>query len=183
MHTLVLNQSYMPINCVPAVRALKWVLSGRVEVVEEYEGVEVFSAALEAFAVPSIVRFSHRIVGMFRRGVKFNRKNVWLRDKQKCQYCGHRVALDDFEFEHVIPKSQGGKTRWENIVVACTGCNQRKRNRTPEQAGMRLLQRPVRPKHLPGTFIPKRGLDLATAPESWQDYVGSYLYWNTKLTE
>jgi len=173
----------MPINCVPWHRALKWVLSGRVEVVEEYDGAEVFSAALEAFAVPSIVRFTHRIVGVFRRGVKFNRKNVWLRDKRTCQYCGNRVALDDFEFEHVIPRSQDGKTRWENIVVACTGCNQRKRNRTPEQAGMKLLRPPERPKRLFGGFLPKKGLDRATTPSSWQDYVGSYLYWNTALTD
>ena len=116
--TLVLSNSYLPISRVPWQRAITWVVLGRAEIVEKYDNAVVRSA-YEVFPMPSVVRFLHSVVGLFRKGVKFNRKNVWLRDKGRCQYCGDKVGLSEFTFDHVIPQSQGGKTKWDNIVVSC----------------------------------------------------------------
>lgn len=181
METLVLDASYQPINRVSWQEAFRLIFTGRAEIVETYTD-RIIRSARQAFPMPSIVRFVRMVKNVFRRGIRFNRKNVYLRDKGRCQYCGHRVPSNDFEFEHVIPKSQGGRTRWENIVVACTPCNQKKRNRTPERAGMRILSKPVRPKFLPGAgsscLVWGEGM-----PETWKDYLRSVHYWNDTLEE
>lgn len=181
MDTLVLNQGYMPINRVSWQTALGYVLSGRAEVIEEYDDWIVRSVQ-EIFPVPSVVRFVTKMAGFFRRGVKFNRKNVWLRDKGKCAYCGTRCALADFTFDHVVPRKQGGKTQWENIVVSCWPCNQKKEGRTPRQANMHLRVTPGRPKHLPGITMPA-GAYNAGMPDSWKDYLSTVSYWHGKLDE
>ena len=118
------------------------VFAGRAEIVETYSG-RVIRSAREVFPMPSIVRFVRRVTYAFRGGVKFNRKNLYLRDKGSCQYCGERVPSNAFDFEHVIPKARGGRTRWDNVVVACIPCNQLKGNRTPQEAGMRRRTKPV----------------------------------------
>lgn len=186
MDTLVLAHTYLPIGRVPWQRALTWVLTGRVQVLEEYEGWEVHSA-YEVFPVPSVVRFVRAVKDVYQkvfgRGVKFNRKNVWLRDRGCCQYCGIKVPLSEFTFDHVLPRKEGGGTRWENIVVACQSCNQKKRDRTPQDAKMKLLTTPVRPKSLPGSRFPPSMHEGGNMPESWKDYIGSYLYWNQPLIE
>lgn len=179
MDTLVLSHSYQPIMRVPWQRAIGLVLSGRVEVLEEYEDRQIRSTR-SAFPMPAVIRFIQKVVGFFRRGVKFNRRNVWLRDKGHCQYCARKVSLSEFTFDHVTPKSQGGKTCWENIVVSCLACNGRKEDRTPTQAHMVLKNVPVRPKSLPGS-------DLSMTwgegmPSSWKDYLGSVQYWHGTLT-
>lgn len=179
MDTLVLSDSFMPIQRVSWKRAITWVVSGRAAVVEEYDD-RVIRSPSQVFPMPSVIRFLHRVVGLFRRGVKFNRKNVWLRDKGKCQYCGERVSQNKFTFDHVVPRDQGGTTKWQNIVVSCSTCNQRKSNQTPEQAGMILRTKPVCPKSLPGKSFPMFTWD-DDMPQSWRDYLGSYQYWNTKL--
>jgi len=178
MDTLVLNSSYMPINRVSWREALSCIFSGRAEVVEEYEDRTVRSPST-VFKVPSIIRFLSRAVGFFRRGVKFNRNNVYLRDKGSCQYCGKKVTRSGFTYDHVIPRSQGGKTKWDNVVVACLPCNQRKRDRTPAQAGMSLLNKPVRPRSLPGN--PAQLVWENSMPSSWKDYVGTVSYWHDRL--
>jgi 5-methylcytosine-specific restriction endonuclease McrA len=176
--TLVLSAQYSPLARVSWQRALTWALTGRVEILEEYEDRVVRSPS-QVFAVPSVVRFLKKVVGYFRRGVKFNRKNVWLRDKSTCQYCGHKVSLTDFTFDHVLPRRMGGKTSWENIVVACYDCNQKKQDRTPQQAKMRLLHEPVQPKNLPGGDVSL--LVGSSIPDSWKDYLGSLSYWQSTL--
>ncbi len=182
MDTLVLNAAYQPLRRVSWQEAFRLVFTGRVEVVESYAD-RVVRSAREVFPVPSVVRFVRMVVeSVFHRGVKFNRRNVYLRDKGRCQYCGERVPSTDFEFEHVIPRSQGGHTRWANIVVACTACNRRKGNRTPAQAGMRLRIRPVRPRSLPGTGSAGLAWDEGM-PHSWRDYLRSVRYWHATLEE
>lgn len=149
------------------------IFSGRAEIVEEYADRLVRSAR-KTFKVPSIIRFLSKASTVFRRkGVKFNRKNVYLRDRGACQYCGRNVAMADFTFDHVIPKSHGGMTKWSNIVVACTKCNHRKADRTPEQAKMHLLSVPRAPKTLPGAQ--RHMVWSEPMPESWRDYFGSIL--------
>lgn len=179
MDTLVLSFTYTPLARIPWHRAITLVMQGRAEVVEEYEDRQVRSAR-DVFPMPSVVRFLTKVAGYFRRSVKFNRKNVWVRDKGTCQYCGHKVSMRSFTFDHVVPQSHGGKTVWENIVVACGECNQKKRDRTPQQAKMFPLTDPVRPKSLPTTdLLTLWGGDI---PETWKDYLGSIQYWHGTLT-
>ncbi|MCP3958032.1 MAG: HNH endonuclease [bacterium] len=181
METLVLNAAYQPVNRVSWQEAFRMVFTGRAEIVETYTD-RVIRSAREVFPVPSIVRFVRKVTYVFRGGVKFNRKNLYLRDKGRCQYCGDRVPSNAFDFEHVIPKAQGGRTRWENIVVACIPCNQRKGNRTPSQAGMRLRSKPMRPRFLPGagsaSLIWSEGM-----PRTWRDYLHSVRYWHVALED
>ena len=81
--------------------------------------------------------------------IKFNRRNIFLRDENRCQYCGHKFPTHQLSLDHVMPRSQGGGTNWENIVCACLTCNVRKGGRTPGQAGMRLFRKPSKPKRSP----------------------------------
>ena len=173
---LVLSFAYQPVTRVNWTKAITWVLSGRVEVLEEYED-RVIRSPNQVFPMPSVIRFVRKVAGFFRRGAKFNRKNIWTRDKGRCQFCGDHVSLAEFTFDHVIPRNQGGKTCWENIVVCCPGCNVAKRDRTPAQARMRLLSQPVRPKSLPGENM----VFLGGMPDSWKSYLASVAYWDGAL--
>jgi len=179
MDTLVLDQSYMPINRIPWRDAVSMLLRGRAEVIEEDDSRHVTCGQF-SWGMPSIIRTLYHLAGSVRRGVKFNRKNLYFRDHGKCQYCGCKVAMDDFEFEHVIPKGQGGTTCWENIVASCTKCNQFKRNRTPHQAGMTLLSKPTKPKASTGSLLMILK-DTANIPRSWRDYLVSIGYWTVGL--
>lgn len=175
----MLYSNYMPCQTVPWQRALTWVVTGHAQVLEEYDDWEVHSA-FQTFTVPSVIRLVKTVAGYFKRGVKFNRKNVWTRDKGTCQYCGTAVSQSEFTFEHVIPRKLGGQTTWENIVVACHPCNQKKKDRTPAQAGMKLLSKPVRPRAL--ASAPVRTLTVTRdTPACWKDYLGSFLYWNEPI--
>lgn len=180
MYTLVLDASYQPLRVVPVRKALKDLANGRVELLAGYDDILVWVSS-KLFPLPSVVRFIRWAGRKFNRTIKFNRKNLWLRDKGICQYCGKKVALHEFTFDHVIPRRLFGKTCWENIVVACEGCNQKKSGCTPEQAGMKLLHFPVKPKSLPlGQFHLTLGVGI---PSSWKDYLGSVEYWNGILDE
>ena len=179
METLVLDVSYMPVMRVPWEKAIVWVLDKVVEIVDEHPDKFVRTVNWSV-KMPSIVRFVKPIHK--KKAVKFSRTNVYARDKGRCQYCGGRCARDDWEYEHVKPRAQGGTTCFENIVVSCTPCNQRKGGRTPEQAGMRLLSKPVRPKFLPNvnTFSMsfKKGM-----PDSWREWLRNAVYWDAELEE
>jgi 5-methylcytosine-specific restriction endonuclease McrA len=178
MDTLVLSQSYQPVGRIPWQRAMTLFFLGKVEVIEEYENREVRSVTI-SLQMPSIVRFLHK-VRRKKKAVKFSRENVYTRDKGRCQYCGCKTPRVESTYDHVIPRSQGGKTTWTNIVIACRTCNQKKGGRTPEQARMRLRTRPVRPKTLPNTwkitFTWQEGM-----PTSWKDFLATVAYWNSEI--
>lgn len=178
MDTLVLDRDFAPVQRLSWKKAISKILRGKAEVIEEYDDKEV-SCGQWTWKMPSIIRIFRQVAGMFRRGVRFNRKNIYLRDKGICQYCGAKVAVGGFTFDHVVPRDQGGTTVWENIVAACFKCNQHKKNRTPKQAGMTLLSKPVRPKSINGTleFIGPE----SNVPQSWKDYLASIGYWNLSL--
>lgn len=195
MDTLVLNSAYMPVDRKSWMEAIGDLLTGRAEVVETYEGKTVNSGegdldlpfTFEAlrtekrgvWKVPSIIRFLTKAV--FRqRNVKFNRHNVWLRDKGQCQYCGIKTKMDSFTYEHVVPSSQGGQTVWKNIVVACAPCNHKKANRTPDQARMKLRRKPYRPVSLPGQLSPALRWNEGM-PDSWKSFLASVRYWHGSL--
>jgi 5-methylcytosine-specific restriction endonuclease McrA len=189
----------MPIDRISWMDAIGDLLSGRAEVVDVYENVTVRSGSnhndhslphtFQALAteqagvwlVPSIIRFLGKAV-FHRRYVKFNRHNVWLRDKGCCQYCGVKLKTEEFTYDHVLPQSREGKTSWENIVVACIPCNHQKSNRTPAEAKMRLLREPFKPSQLPGQLSPALSFQEGM-PESWRSFLESVRYWHGGLTE
>lgn len=180
MDTLVLDHSFSPVARVSWERAITLLWEGKVEVIESYEDWSVKSVTLE-FKVPSVIRFLKKVLTR-KRAIKFSRENVFARDNGRCQYCSAKVARHEATYDHVTPRAQGGQTRWENIVIACVPCNQKKGGRTPEQARMRLLSTPVKPKKLPDTvrltFTFKKGM-----PASWAQWLRSVSYWNGELEQ
>ena len=136
---LVLNGTYEAINITSARRALVLVIKGAA-VIEEARDIR----AHREFMVPSVVRLrQYRKVP--RRVQVLSRKNIYIRDGYTCQYCGEKFSAVNLTLDHVVPKSKGGLSRWENLVAACQSCNHRKGDRTPEEAGMALarIPRPV----------------------------------------
>ncbi len=126
-------------------------------------------------AVPRIIR----LLGyekLPRQDVKFNRRNIYARDSSRCQYCGKKFSTNELSLDHVVPRSQGGRSTWENIVCCCIRCNVRKGGRTPEQARMHLIARPVKPKRSPVISI--RLADERYA--SWKQFLDS-AYWTVEL--
>lgn len=166
MRTLVLDSSYLPVNVVPWQRAVGYIARDRASVLEEY-GQQIHAG----MQMPAVVRLNSS-VHRSRQRVKFSRANVLSRDKGRCQYCGARLPSDQLTYDHVIPRAQGGKTVWENIVMACVPCNAAKANKTPAQADMRLIKAPTRPCWIP-QYNPR--LRLKDVPEEWKDY------WNVEL--
>ena len=126
-------------------------------------------------AVPRIIR----LLGydkLPRQDVKFNRRNIYARDGNKCQYCGKKMPTTDLSLDHVVPKSQNGKTSWDNIVCCCIKCNVKKGGRTPDQAHMRLITKPIKPKRSPV-------INIRLADErygSWKQFLDN-AYWSVEL--
>src|SRR6266699_814576 len=141
---LVLNASYEPINVCAARRAIVLVLKG-VAMAEEENG-HFLHAARFALRVPSVIRLlEYRRIPHQTRAL--SRKNILLRDRNTCQYCGEVLSSGDLTLDHVMPRSRKGETTWENLVACCQPCNNRKGSRTPEEANMRLT-RAARPLSL-----------------------------------
>lgn len=171
MRTLVLDQGYRPHRVVSWQRAVTMLFAGKVEVVEEYE--DDIRSVTFTIKMPAVVRLLRAVRG--RRGVTFSRMNVAIRDQFRCQYCGQQLPLKRLTYDHVVPRSLGGRTHWENIVMACRPCNGRKGRQTPEQAGMRLRKVPIRPKWLP--LLAFRIDPSCSVPEAWVNW----LYWHGSL--
>lgn len=111
-----------------------------------------------------------------RQLVKLNRRNIFARDCNRCQFCGGRFPTSELSLDHVIPRSQGGKSSWENLVCCCVRCNARKGGRTPEQAHMRLTRRPVQPRRHPVIGLRMRSDQYA----SWRAFL-DHAYWSVEL--
>lgn len=169
--TLLLSQSYEPIKLISWQRAFTLLTLGKVEVVEEYEQ-DVRTVHL-VFKVPAVVRLL-RSFRRHKKPVKFSRVNIYARDNYRCQYCGNKAPISELTYDHVVPRAQGGKTSWTNIVTCCYDCNRDKGNRTPQQAGMRLRSEPAQPRWVPAWTI---RVSAKSIPEAWRDY----LYWTGEL--
>lgn len=134
---LQLNASYEPLRIIPVRHALKLIVKGKAEIEVAREG-----ECHPGLRYPSVVRLSRfRHVPSSR--VQPHRRNIYLRDDHRCQYCGEKFAAKDLTLDHVLPKAQGGRDTWENLVACCEPCNRGKADRTPEQADMPLLRRPL----------------------------------------
>lgn len=163
--TLLLNATYEPLMVIDWRRAVSLVFLGKSDVLAEHDRkIRSVSAHMR---IPSVVRLRERV----RRSepvIRFSRTNVYARDGHRCQYCGGRFPNAQLTFDHVVPRSRGGQTNWVNIVTCCVDCNRVKANRTPAEAGMTLLNRPVRPSTLPEI---DKGLGGKNPPESWSFYL------------
>ncbi len=167
VNVLVLDFGYAPINQVPWQKAIAWVYEGQAETVDTVEG-RLIGTVDGGVPMPSVVRLTKRVSRRaFKKHVRFNRRNVWIRDGGKCCYCDQEVTQHGMTYDHVIPRSAGGSTQWTNIVTACRSCNHRKGNRTPLEARMRLLRAPTIPGNL-------QNLDYQfhQVPENWKPWLG-----------
>lgn len=165
-HTLLLTPSMQPHRIVCWQDAICKLVEGEIEVLESYD--ETVSSPSVTFQIPSVARIKNPIPAN-KKGVKFSRINVLTRDNFQCQYCGNRFPRRQLNYDHVVPRCQGGKTVWQNVVSSCLSCNSRKGGRTPEQARMQLLKPPTRPKWLP---LQMPAVPIRQAPESWRFYLG-----------
>lgn len=125
--------------------------------------------------IPRIVRVLtfHKLP---KQEVKFNRRNVFARDHNTCQYCGKKFISSELSLDHVIPRSTGGTARWENIVCACVKCNVRKGGRTPQQAGIHLIRKPEKPRRNPAVSVTLSDRRYA----SWKAFLDA-AYWDVEL--
>ncbi len=174
---LVLNAdfrplSYFPLSLWPWQETVKAVFLERVNIVSEYE--RPVRAPSLTMLLPSVVSLKRYIAS--RRRPAFTRFNVFLRDRFTCQYCGAAGATETLTFDHIIPKSRGGKTVWENVVTACEPCNLRKGGSARDECGIHPRVMPYRPTvhqlQKNGRAYPPNYLH-----ESWRDF----LYWDTEL--
>jgi 5-methylcytosine-specific restriction endonuclease McrA len=136
---LVLNTSYEPVNVCTERRAIVMIFKG-VARVEEHNGHMLHSPRMSIRA-PSVIRLTEYIHIPFERR-SLSRKNILLRDHSTCQYCNRHQSPSELTLDHVLPRSRGGESSWDNLVACCKKCNHKKGNRTPEEAGMSLLRRP-----------------------------------------
>ena len=138
---------------------------GKVEVIRSYNNrLRSVTISMEAPAVVRLVQFVRR----HRVRISFSRRNVFLRDGHRCQYCNQSLPASELTTDHVVPRSRGGTTSWDNVVAACGPCNRKKANRTPAQARMSLKRQPRRPRSLPSLGL-RLGSD--SAPESWREFL------------
>ena len=176
-HALVLNAdfrplSYFPLSLWPWQDSVKAVFLDRVNIVSEYERT-VHSPSV-AFKLPSVIALKE-YVNAHRRPA-FTRFNVFLRDSFTCQYCNYAGSAEELTFDHVIPRSRGGRTTWANVVTACSECNLEKGNRLPRDSGMHPRLEPVQPT--PHQLQENgRGFPPNYLHQSW----GDFLYWDSEL--
>ena len=102
------------------------------------------------------------------RSVALTRTNILARDRHRCQYCGSSPPIRELTIDHVLPRSRGGRTTWDNVATACGPCNRRKGNRTPNEAGMPLIGPPVQPPYM---VFERRGMFAGDPPQQWRDYL------------
>jgi 5-methylcytosine-specific restriction endonuclease McrA len=199
---LVLNKHYSPINITNARRAFSMLFNSIAEVItvedegyfnynfsswaefSEYKKMLEDGQDHEWVHTPSLILMVPRVVRLHKYDrvrttkVRLTRRNIYYRDNNVCQYCGKRFKTRDLNVDHVIPRSRGGKDTWHNLVCACVSCNIRKGNRTPHEAGMRLIKEPVRPKLNPLILLHIGNKKYA----SWKSFLNE-AYWNVELQD
>ena len=159
---LILNQNYEPMSVINVKKAIVLLYLGKVELIAANEYLRVHSVSM-SMPFPSIVRLSVYVRVPYKK-IILSRKNILRRDGHRCLFCG-RGDLP-LTLDHVVPLSRGGDDSWENLVCACVKCNNKKGDRTPEEARMPLRRKPMRPNHV--TFIRHF---VSTLDERWKPYL------------
>lgn len=190
---LVLNKSYYPIHVTTVKRAFAMLFKGvakavgpdytlfsidswlELRVAADEVGIRTVNRVIKVPQVILLVTYDR----VPKREVRFSRYNIFLRDNNTCQYCGRKLPRKELTIDHVIPKSRGGRTTWENVVTACVECNTRKGNKTPEEAGMRLIRKPFKPSYL--NFL--KNFTKNNVREEWKQFLSfiDAAYWNVEL--
>ncbi|HZU75631.1 MAG TPA: HNH endonuclease [Dehalococcoidia bacterium] len=161
-HVLVLNQNYEPINVCNARRAFVLLNRGKAELLEH--GTGTIRSPSAVFPLPSVIRLVY-LVKRPRPQMRLTRREVFLRDRYTCQYCGRQGR--DLTLDHVFPRHRGGRHTWENLVAACKACNHRKAGRTPAEARMELRREPRKP-HVSSYYVFYQYLD---AQREWRKFI------------
>ena len=175
MQTLQLNSSYEPMKVIDWTRAVCMWLDDKAEILATYSE-RVYDALRDwSGFMPAVIRMK-KYVNFNKQKVKFSRINVFGRDHFTCQYCSAQPGTSSLTYDHVLPRSRGGKTCWTNIVTACISCNSKKADKTPEEARMPLKALPKKPTVRPQLQL---ALSKPNTPEEWRDYV----YWSSSLHE
>ena len=192
---LMLNRSFLPIHVTSVRRAFNLLYLGIAKVVNEkyqtfdFQSWRDFSVTFcddsvgivdRSIRVPRVITLvSYDRVP--RRQVRFSRYNIYARDKCTCQYCGSRLPRHQLNLDHVIPRSRGGASCWENIVCSCLPCNRKKGGKTPQEARMKLLRPPLKPKWT--SLVQEGGGQIQY--QEWLPFlsVADASYWNTDLSE
>lgn len=141
---IVLNLDYQYLNKISWKKAISLIYKGKVEVVKESAKVVKNFENTVKIAIPTVVRLLRLVRSIYRNKVPFSKRTVLIRDEYRCQYCGTETKRH-LTLDHIVPKSRGGKTTFENCVGACSKCNSIKNNRTPSEAHMSLLKLPTEP--------------------------------------
>jgi 5-methylcytosine-specific restriction endonuclease McrA len=189
---LVLNRVYQAVQITGVRRAFRLFYAGRARAVARdfttysFEnwcdlppevGEAVITTPSRRIRIPRVIQLVYydRVPS---REVRFTRRNIFHRDRNRCQYCGKTFRQSDLNLDHVIPISRGGTSCWENVVCACVGCNSRKGSQTPGEAGMKLVRAPKRPQGHP--FV--RAGWLGPLHEEWRTFL-DVAYWNVELSD
>jgi len=191
---LVLNRNWIAVHLCTVRRALGLLCQNLAEVVTEDYGTYNFETWLELsqyaktdiirtptrqVAIPQVIKLLH-YKGFPPRGVKLSRRNIYLRDRMTCQYCGRRPPMEELTIDHIVPRSRGGKTTWTNVVLACSRCNTIKGSRPLRQSGLTLMKEPLEPHWL--TVAGSKWPETDASAPLWQKFVDA-AYWNVPLKE
>lgn len=192
-HVLVLNRHYQPVHITNVRRALCLLYIGAARALDQQYrlfdfqswaalsaevGDETIGTASRRIRIPRVlVLQAYDRVPMGR--IRFSRHNIFARDDHTCQYCGQRLPRRDLNLDHVVPRSRGGKTNWENVVTSCIECNFHKGGRTPDEAGMTLIRAPRRPRWSELVHPPR----LRARYREWLPFLNvvDASYWNSEL--
>lgn len=190
---LVLNQSFLPVHITQLKHAFCLLFRNVAKAVdEEYQlfdfaswsdlaavvGHETIGLVDRKIRVPRVILLT-AYNRMPSRDIRFSRINILIRDNYTCQYCHKQFSKSSLNLDHVIPRSKGGLSTWENVVASCLRCNCRKGGQTPREAGMRLMKPPKKPSHYPfSTLLTRRAFH-----DSWKPFLNvvDFSYWNTEL--
>ncbi len=197
---LVLNKFYMAVHVISVRRAFSLLWVEKAEVVaqqddiwggydiiswidasrlkQDFEGHDEWVHTVSVdIRVPRIIRLT-AFERLPRRGVKLNRRNLYARDHNTCQYCGKRFPSSELSLDHVTPRSRGGKSTWTNLACACTRCNNRKAGKTVAEARMKLIREPVEPRRSPVVTLKIRSQKY----QSWKQFLDN-AYWSVELEQ
>ena len=192
---LVLNRHYQPVHVTTARRAFTLLYAGAARVIApDFSTFDFDSwAELGVAAGPDVVHTIDRVIAIPRviilqlydrlpkQKIRFSRHNIYARDNTTCQYCRKQLPRTELNLDHVVPRARGGRTSWENVVCCCVPCNLKKGCRLPEEAGMRLMKKPERPRWSSTT----KTISGKVAHREWLPFVGlvDASYWNSELLD
>ncbi len=190
---LVLNKSYLPVHVTTVKRAFTLLYEGIAKAVDRQFTIYDFQnwSELKAEYNDDVIGIVHRVIKVPRvivlvaydripkKHVRFSRLNIFARDKNTCQYCGKRYQKTELNIDHIIPRSLGGLSTWDNVVCSCFECNKKKGGMTPEQAGMKLVKRPKKPEWTPYAVFNFKH----TVYKEWAPFLNivDASYWNVEL--